>query len=68
MAEEIGGSVSNGPTAADLANYPLACRTRFLALAAKCQTASLGVKRHFIYPDVDKALDDYLAWLAVFGD
>jgi len=58
---------SEGLNFGEVANYPLECRTRFLDLARKCQTASMGVKRHFIYPEVDQALDDYLVWLAVFG-
>jgi hypothetical protein len=60
-------STSDGLTAEQLANYPLECRTRFLGLTAKCQTASLGAKRHFIYPEVDDVLDSYLLWLTTFG-
>lgn len=59
---------SEGLTHDELANYPLVCRERFLGLSRKCQMASLGAKRHFIYPEVDKVLDDFLAWLAVYGD
>lgn len=51
-----------------VANYPLVCRKAFLGLAAKCQTASPGAKRHFIYPRVDALLDAYLLWLVTFGD
>lgn len=58
---------SEGLEFSQVANYPLACREAFLAKTGKCQTASLGVKRHFIYPAVDEILDDYLAWLDIFG-
>lgn len=58
---------SEGLSAVELADYPLVCRSRFLALSSKAQTASLGAKRHFIYPQVDVILDDFLTWLAVYG-
>lgn len=52
----------------EVANYPLVCRQAFLDKTGRCQTASLGVKRHFIYPEIDALLDAYLLWLATFGD
>ena len=65
MAEEL---TSDGPAADEWDNYPLACREAFLAQARKCQTASLGAKRHFIYPLVDQILDDFLGYVAIFGE
>ena len=64
MAEQL---ASEGPAANEWDNYPLACREAFLEQARKCQTASLGARRHFIYPKVDELLDSYLLWLATFG-
>lgn len=55
-------------SAVEVANYPLDCRARFLALTAKCQTASSGRLRHFIYPEADVILDDVLLWWEVFGE
>lgn len=61
-------STLEGPGFHEVANYPLECRERFLGQARKCLTASAGAKRHFIYPVVDEILDDYLGWLAIFGE
>ncbi len=58
---------SEGLSAVDLANYPLVLRERFLALSGKRQTASSGAVRHFIDPEIDEILDDYLAWAQIFG-
>ena len=64
MAEQL---ASEGPAASEWDNYPLACHEAFLEQARKCQTASLGARRHFIYPKVDQILDDFLAWAEIFG-
>jgi hypothetical protein len=51
-----------------VANYPDECRARFLALCGQRLTASPGRLQHFIMPDIDATLDDFLCWYSVYGD
>lgn len=59
---------SEGLSAEDLANYPLTCRQAFLDASGKLRTASVGRRLHFILPEVDRILDDYLLWLSCFSE
>lgn len=60
--------VFKAPDFDEVANYPLVCRERFLGLTVRAQTASHGVFVHFLLPQIDAVLDEYLTWLAVYGD
>lgn len=41
-------------------NCPPLLQTRLLGLHREAQTASPGAMRHFIYPQVDEVLDEWL--------
>lgn len=60
--------LSEGLTAEQVANYPLDCRARFLEQSKRLPTASPGLRAYFILPEVDQILDDFLLWLACYGD
>lgn len=66
MAEEK--STVDGLEFSQVANYPAECRARFLEQTGKLPTASWHRRQLFILPEVDKILDDYLLWLAAYGD
>ena len=51
---------SEGLSGPRWADCPPLIQARLLGLSAEAQTASDGVKRHFIYPKADDALDQWL--------
>lgn len=59
---------SEAPDFAGVANYPDDCRARFLGLCVQRLTASPGRIEHFIMPQIDATLDDFLTWYAIYGD
>lgn len=59
--------VFKAPAFDEVANYPLACRQRFLGATARLPMASPGLRLYFILPEVDQILDDYLLWQDAFG-
>lgn len=56
-------SISEGPAGPRWDNCPPLIQTRLLGLHGEAQTASPGAMRHFIYPQFDDALDEWLDYL-----
>lgn len=62
--------ISEGLSGPQWASCPPLLQTRLLGLHREAQTASPGAMRHFIYPQFDAALDEwldhltYIAWVS----
>jgi hypothetical protein len=56
------------PDFTQIADYPGHCRGRFMEALAKRKAAPYHVDKRAHEADAWAAVDDYLAWLAVYGD